>query len=282
MCRIAFMVVLLALIPGCASRPDQRMAAMDGWTLDNFHVGRGRCGGERCRLEIRGGDARFDVVRISRTYARDDIPGWGRPRGERTASAVGQAVLRGAGGFTEALVITLRTTRVAERADSTRALWCSHMSMGEQRVVKGDDGGDEVEQTRPIAAGLRCHVATPVDSIVPLWRLSYGIAPPRDSLAQQYDSLAALRAPAVGPHPPITLARTARGGAGDSVLLVERDPRAIPDLLHAYERWYVSRPDSSRVAVIDIGIRSRLRLAPGVEPETRQTLRLIAALLAAH
>lgn len=98
----------------------------------------------------------------------------------------------------------------------------------------------------------------------------------------QYDSLAALGAPEIGPRPPITLARATRGGAGDSILLVERDPRAVPDVLHAYERWYVSRPDSSRVAVIDIGIRSRLRLAPEVEPETRHTLRLIVALLAAH
>ena len=258
------------------------MAGLDGWTLDNFHMARSRCSGERCRLEIRSGDTRFDVERISRTHGRDDIPGWARPRGERTASAVGQAVIRGAGGFTDALAVTLRSTRVAERADSSRALWCSEMSMGEQRVVKGDGGSDEVEQTRPIAAGLRCHVATLADSIVPLWQVGYGIAPPRDSLAQMYDSLAALRAPEVGARPPITLARTARGAVGDSLLLVERDPRAIPDLLNAYERWYVSRPDSSRVAVIDIGLRSRLRLAPGVEPEIRHTLRLIAALLAAH
>lgn len=280
--RIALMVALLAPIVGCARRPDPRMAGLEGWTLENFHRARHRCAGERCQLEIRSGAARFDVVRISRTHGRDDIPGWGRPRGERMASAVGQTILRAAGGFTDALAITLRTTRVAERGDSARALWCSDMSMVEQRVVKDKGGSDEVQQTRPIASGLRCQVATRSDSLVALWQLRYGIAPPRDSLAQQYDSLAALRAPAVGPLPPISLSRGPRGEAGDSVLLVERDPRAIPDLMNAYERWYVRRPDSSRVAVIDIGLRSRLRLAPGVHPESRQTLRLIAALLAAH
>ena len=258
------------------------MKGLDGWTLDNFEPRRGRCAGEHCRLEIRSRDARFDVARISRHYGRDDIPGWGRPRGERVASAVGQTIIRGMGGFSDELVVTLRTTRVADRSDSTRALWCSDMSMGEQRVVKGANGSDEVAQTRPIAAGLRCLVATTSDSTAPLWRLGYGIAPPRDSLAQLYDSLGALRAPAIGPSPPITLVRAGREGATDAVLVVERDPRAIPDLLNAYERWYVSRPDSTRVAVIDIGLRSRLRLAPGVEPETRQTLRLLAALLAAH
>ena len=271
----AIVVAMLAL--SCSVSRDPRMRGLSDWTRESFHVSRGKCSGERCELSVRSGAARFDVLRSSRTYRKDEIPGWGRPRGERIASGIGQSIVRAAGGSTDAVAITLGASRVAERGDTTRVLWCSQLSMGEQRIVKRD-GRDEVEQTRPLASGLRCHVATPADSTTLLWRLAYGIAPARDSLAMLYDSLAAIQSPALGPDAPITLVQT---GIGTSAFVVERHPPPLLDL-YAYDRWFVTRTDGARLAVLELGIRSVLHLAPEIDPEARGALRLIAAQLAAH
>lgn len=261
----------------CFAGRDPRMGDLSGWTREDFHMSRGKCGGERCAISVRSGAARFDVVRSSRTYRRDEIPGWERPAAERIASGIGQSIVRGAGGFTDAVAVTLRASRVAARGDTARALWCSHLSIAEQRIVRRD-GRDEVEQSRSLASGLRCHVASPGDSTTPLWKLDYGIAPPRDSLARLYDSLAAVQSPALGPAPQITLAQAA---AAEATFVVERHAPSLFDL-NAFDRWFVRGADGTRVAVIDLGIRSRLHLAPGVDPDARMALRLIAALLAAH
>ena len=272
---VASLVAIIGL--GCSAGRDPRMRELSDWTRESFHMSRGKCSDEHCAMSVRSGAARFDVVRSSRTYRRDEIPGWERPAVERVAGAIGQSIVRGAGGFTDAVAVTLGASRVAERGDTTRALWCSHLSIAEQRIVRRD-GRDEVEQSRPLASGLRCHVASPGDSTTPLWKLDYGIAPPRDSLARLYDSLAAVQSPALGPAPPITLVQAA---AAESRFVVERHAPSLLDV-NAFERWFVSRADGTRVAVIDLGIRSTLRLAPGVDPAARSALRLIAALLAAH
>lgn len=274
---IVLVAGLLAISVGCASSRDPRMRELSGWTREDFHMARGKCSGERCEMSVRSSAARFDVVRSSRTYRRDEIPGWERPAAERVLGAIGQSIVRAAGGFTDAVAVTLGASRVAERGDTARALWCAHLYIGEQRIVKRD-GSDEVEHTRPLASGLRCHVATPGDSTAPLWTLDSGIAPPRDSLARLYDSLAAVQAPALEPAPAITLVQA---GAAESAFVVERHAASLMDL-YAFERWFVRRADGTRVAVIELGIRSRLRLAPDVEPEARTALRLIAAVLAAN
>lgn len=277
-CAVASLVAIVAL--ACSAARDPRMRDLTGWTREDFHMSRGRCADERCAISVRSGAARFDVVRSSRTYRRDEIPGWERPTAERVAGAIGQSIVRAAGGSTDAVAVTLGTSRVAERGDTgntARAMWCSHLSMAEQRIVRRD-GRDEVDQLRPIASGLRCHVASPGDSTTPLWKLDYGIAPPRDSLARLYDSLSVARSPVLGADPAITLVHAA---AADSAFVVERHAPSLMDL-YAFDRWFVSRADGTRVAVIELGIRSRLHLAAGIDRETRRTLRLIAAVLAAH
>jgi hypothetical protein len=228
---------------------------------------------------LRGSGGAVDVHARQRVYRPHEIPGWDSvSRTQRIVDNVAQQVIRGAGGFTDQTRITLSTSTVVDRADSSWRMRCSSLSIAEQTIAKNAEGVDEVTRSRTRTSGVDCRIVAGEDRTRPLWRFRYGIASSRDSLAVRYDSAAADGAEAVSATPPITLEALAIPQARR--LTVTRDPRAVPDLLRVASRWYVNTEGDVRIAVVDLGVQTTVHLSPDASDDERRALRLIGAFLA--
>jgi hypothetical protein len=263
------LLLLTGAAGGCATVPDLYMPpAAPGMVREAFQERSMRCGRNNCRTRVATGAGELLVESRARTYERDEIPGWSRPRSSRVAAEVVSWMFLGLGGSVTYTEIGLGTHSVVGKGAEDRRLACSTFWMAERQVSNSRrDGPDGMNRSSPLTAGLRCDVTAAPDIGRVLWRFEDGIAPSRDSLAMVFDSLTAAGSPVVGAVPPKWLERIGPDG----------EVQARFELLEVWPRLAFADENGTRVAVLHRGLRPAFDTAPELTAEERQVLRLVAA-----
>lgn len=277
----------LLLAAGCTSlRP-----APPGWTRESYTERRGRCVGGACTTVVRTARGSVVVWTRAREYDRHQIPGWdtGSVAARRTA-AVLQSIFRQFGGTTDRVRVGVGRRVVTDTAGGGWRLTCSAYWIDDLEIEKDEDG-EEVARRRRRTQGLDCRAVAQRDTSVVLWRLRLGVAPPLDSLASVYDSLAAARSPLVSANPPLSLERFATDGrAAAHYEVTPESPSALERPTLAQRVGLIVQLSVRResggplIATLHQSLapgygRGSLDLGPDVGEEEARMLRLLAVTL---
>jgi hypothetical protein len=284
--RRSWLLLLLAVacagVAGCHGpwRTAQAPPAEPGWERESIVSSSSSCTANNCRYRFRSPGGGIDVRSRVRTYSPQQIPGWDVPRGERVLGAVGSFLFRQAGGTTSSTVVGLGTRTVT--AGGELQLHCSVFWIEDSELAFDRRQAVDVRSmtTRPVQ-GFDCRAAPATEPTAIAWRVRMGIAPPRDSLALVFDSLAAQRSPALAPLPPITLERTGRHDGAIVAYQVEQQTPVTSWARPLFPlRLQFARPGGEPLAVLHGGEDVVLDVAPAATPDERGILRLIAGLFA--
>jgi len=248
----------------------------EGWTREDLILSaetvsrssqRRRFATEEGSLELRG---------TVRRYSPQDVPGWDRPLVERAGSAAGGFLARQLGAETSDVVVGHGTLLVSgEGADDWQLRCAVFWLIHEYVEYDFDSGEDQVSGTSLRSRGMDCHGVRAAQPESTVWRVSYGIAPPLDSLAAVYDSLAAEASPAVAADPPVTLVHLTPEGNMDVSYTVQREEKWVrfgaADDQPLAVFHYASMPVTNAYGV---------DFAPDATGEEKVILRMIALALA--
>jgi hypothetical protein len=193
---------------GCASLP----SAPPGWAREVYTERRGRCAGGACTTVVQTTRGSVVVWARAREYAPHQIPGWDTESGaaRRTTSAL-KWIFRQVGGTTDRVRVGVGQRVVSDTSGGGWRLSCSSFWIDDLEIEKGEDDQD-VERSRRRTQGLDCRAVAQQDTSAVIWRFRQGVAPPLDSLASVYDSLAVVKSPLVSANPPMSLERLATAG----------------------------------------------------------------------
>ena len=253
------------------------------WTRQNLRPALSTCSRSGCRTTFGNGLGAINVTTRTREYDRREIPGWdsGSTAG-RVAGSIASGMIRRAGMTTESTKIGLGSRSVSDSGESAWTFRCSVFWIDVADVGYNRTDEDHVTAQTRTTEGMDCTGGESSDSAAGRWRFRAGIAPRRDSLAVVYDSLVALKAPAVSARPPMTLERSPSDTLPVRRYLVRRETKAPPlaeQLAGTVGRIYITRENGDAIAVIHSGMQTRLDLAPGATSEEARVLRLVAAAL---
>lgn len=275
--RTSAVTLILAIVGASCAPVPPVVRSTPGWTHVDFHVRRSRCTTKQCRLTLKGSDADVQATQRLDSYRPHEIPGWHSPLAGRVADAILQGAIRRAGGFSERTRIELGSYLVVDLGDTTSQMRCSTLAISDDQVERRNDA-DEVTTSRRRTTGWNCRIEGSSELQRTVWQFRAGIAPTRDSLAAIYDSLAAIESREIQASPPLHLEQSASDG-GPVRFPAAWDPRMIVDPLWVASRLTITRDGGRAVAVVDLGTRTRLHLAPDVSAEERRVLRLVAVFL---
>lgn len=262
--RVVTLLLTLAWPGACAVLGMSPLS--EGWTREDLRLSRATRSTNSQRLRFATAAGPLELRGTIRRYSPQEIPGWERPLAERTRSAIGGFVARQLGATTNEVVVGHGALVISGPAAGEWELRCAVFWMIDQDVEYDRSiNEDQVAATSRRTRGMDCHGARATQPDVTVWRLKYGIAPPLDSIAVVYDSLAAEASPAVAAYPPIALVRLAADGEVEASYDVQRDQR----------RLLFSAADDRPLAVLHFG----LDFAPDVSSEEKVILRMIAAAL---
>lgn len=239
----------------------------EGWTREDLRLSAETRSTNSQHIRFATAAGPLELRGTIRRYSPQEIPGWGRPLAERTGSAIGGFAARVVGATTNEVVVGHGALVVSGPAAGEWGLRCAVFWMIDQDIEYDRSiNEDHVAETSRRTSGMDCHGARATQPDVTVWRLNYGIAPPLDSIAVVYDSLAAEASPAVAAHPPITLVRLAADGEVEASYDVQRD-----------QRWLLfGAADDGPLAVLHYGVD----FAPAASSEEKVILRMIAVALA--
>lgn len=234
----------------------------EGWTREDLSLSRATRSTNSQRLRFATAAGPLELRGTIRQYSPQEIPGWERPLAERAGSAIGGFVARQVGLGTNEVVVGHGALVISGPAAGEWELRCAVFWMIDQdieydRSINEDHVAEGSQRTR----GMDCHGARATQPGVTVWRLNYGIAPPLDSIAAVYDSLAAEASPAVAAYPPIALVRLAADGEVEARYDVQRDQRSLR----------FGGADDRPLAVLHYGVD----FAPAASSEEKVILRMI-------
>ena len=278
----AALVLCGAVACASMSRTNQDPIAVN-WTRQNLRPALSKCSRSECRTTFGNGLGAITVTTRTREYDRREIPGWdsGSTAG-RVAGSIASGMIRRAGMTTESTKIGLGSRIVSDSGDSAWTLRCSVFWIDVADVGYNRTDEDHVTAQTRTTEGIDCTSGETSDSAAARWRFRTGIAPRRDSLALVYDSLVALKSPAVSALPPMTLEHSLADTLAVRRYLVRRETKAptlAEQLAGRVGRVYVTRETGDAIAVIHTGMQTSLDLAPGATNEEARVLRLVAAAL---
>jgi hypothetical protein len=284
-------LALILWAPLVASACASLQPAPPGWVREVYTERRWSCSRGACQTVVQTRRGSFVVWTRAREYDPHEIPGWdNESKAERRASSVLKWVFRRAGGTTDRVRVGVGTRVVTDTSDGGWTLTCAAFWIDDEEIEKGGDG-DHIARSTRRTRGLDCRAAASRDTSVIRWRFRRGVAPPLDSLASVYDSLAARNSPTVSTAPPMSLERLATDGrAGARYEVAWESPGAIPrptlaERVGLVMGLRVSRESGSppiatlhQTMAPDYG-RGTLDFGPDVSEEEARILRLLAVAL---
>jgi hypothetical protein len=278
-----FAIAPVGALAGCLSATANLSPAPSGWAREELRsrIWSG-CGSRECRNTLRAPSGPLRVTTRLHSYGRQDIKGWGSASTSgKIVSGIVQGLLRRQGLTTERQKIGLGTHIISDSGATVLQLRCSVYWIDDEDVEYNRKDSDHVTQSVRRSEGADCRLVDAADTGVVRWRLSAGIAPPRDSLAAIYDSIAAVNPSLVSANPPLSLVRLAPDGTVDTRYTVTRDSLlSLSEALTFVSRLIVERENGAPLAVIHTGLGTVIDLAPDATAEESRVLRLVAALMA--
>ncbi len=241
----------------------------EGWTREELRLDLETRSPSSQRLRYATPDGSVELEGTIRRHSPQDVPGWDRPRSERAGSAIGGLLQRQVGFTTANVVIGHGDLSVSGPGTGEWELRCTVLWIVDEDIEHDRARGeDRVFTSRARTEGMDCRAARTTQPDVTVWRFGYGIAPPLDSLAATYDSLAAEGSPLLSAEPRLELLRLEPGGeVGDRY-------RVQAEFNTQFGRnWLrVRTPDDQPLAHIHLGID----FAPASSSEEKTILRMIA------
>ena len=283
---VAVFVALAGTLTGCLTGGAQHIElAPASWTREDLLTHSWtKCGMGECRNTLRTSRGPISVATRVREYGLHDIPGWnGGSTVGRVAGGILGGIMRRQGMSTEHVTIRHGTQVLSDSGATPWRLRCSVYTIDDETEEYNKSENDHVTRRVRRASGADCRAYDMADTAAVLWHFQSGIAPSRDSLAVQYDSLARDNPPMVSATPPISLERLAADGAvAARYEVTRRAPGTLMEQLAELHQITIAREGGAPIATIYQASGTTADFAPDATIEETRIVRLIAALLAAE